>query len=91
VLTAAIVQFIDEAGGRIMPGQARGKAGRAHSALPYLVNILPEAAAYLTLRYALDGAACVRPINNHIGNFVEGMEADFVVFNPRGTPLLARL
>lgn len=32
-------------------------AGRMHRALPYLVAVLPEQAAYLTVRHALDGAA----------------------------------
>jgi DNA-directed RNA polymerase len=38
-------------------------AGRKHRALPYLLHILPEQAAYLTIRYAIDGAAANQKIN----------------------------
>ena len=49
-LTEAIQRFTEEAA-------KPGKAGRKHSALPYLLHVLPEQAAYITLRSALDGAA----------------------------------
>lgn len=35
---------------------AAERAGRRHRALPYLLHILPEQAAYLTLRHVMDGA-----------------------------------
>jgi DNA-directed RNA polymerase, mitochondrial len=34
-----------------------GKAGRKHTAIKYLAKVEPDEAAYLALRYALDGAA----------------------------------
>src|SRR2546429_7980564 len=49
-LAEAIDEWVDKAA-------APEAAGRKHSALPYLLHILPEQAAYLTVRYAIDGAA----------------------------------
>ena len=49
-------------------------------------NLSPLRAFYL----ATLGAARALDLDDHIGNFVEGMEADFVILNPRATPLLAR-
>lgn len=49
-LAEAIDTFVTEA-------STPGRAGRKHTALPYLLHVLPEQAAYLTLRYAIDGAA----------------------------------
>lgn len=40
-----------------------GRAGRKHTALPYLSRLEPDAAAYLTIRYALDGAALGEKVN----------------------------
>jgi DNA-directed RNA polymerase len=47
-LTTAITSFIEDAG--------KG-AGRRHAAQPYLLHVLPEQAAYLTIRHCLDAAA----------------------------------
>ena len=49
-------------------------------------HLSPLRAFYL----ATLGAARALDLDDHIGNFVEGMEADFVILNPRATPLLAR-
>lgn len=65
---------------------APGKAGRKHSALPYLLHIEPEQAAYLTIRYGIDAAAHYRmaataainigsAIQDHINLLTMGDEA----------------
>lgn len=68
ILAAAIEAFITAAAGPRLnadgtPRTGRGSAGRMHSALPYLIHIDPSQAAYLTIRYAIDGAAGRRKVN----------------------------
>jgi guanine deaminase len=46
----------------------------------------PLRAFYLTTL----GAARVLSLHDRIGSFAPGREADFIVLNPRATPLLAR-
>lgn len=53
-LAKAIEEFVETA--------AAG-AGRQHTALRYLIHILPEQAAYLTVRHAIDAAAANQKIN----------------------------
>lgn len=48
-LAEAIEQFVEEA--------SSGKAGRRHTALPYLAKVDALQAAYLTVRHAINGAA----------------------------------
>jgi DNA-directed RNA polymerase len=48
-IAESIEQFIVEA--------SSGKAGKKHSALPYLANVDPLQAAYLTARHAINGAS----------------------------------
>jgi DNA-directed RNA polymerase, mitochondrial len=38
-------------------------AGRKHRAVPYLAHVLPEQAAYLTVRFALDAAVSNKKVN----------------------------
>ena len=47
-LTTAIMAFIES---------TSTSAGRSHASAPYLVTVLPEQAAYLTIRHSLDAAA----------------------------------
>jgi len=68
-LAAAIVEFVEGS-----TGSAYRKAGRRHTTLPFIVNITPECAAYLTIRYALDAATGKRPVVGvalKIGNAVQ--------------------
>lgn len=58
VLAQAIDKFVDGAA-----GAHATTGGRLHSAAPYLIHILPEQAAYLTVRYAIDGAASCQKLN----------------------------
>lgn len=48
-MTEAIEAWIEKAGG--------AGSGRRHAALPYLCQVLPEQAAYLTIRYGIDSAS----------------------------------
>lgn len=55
-LAAAIEAFVVDAA-------TPGRAGRKHSCLPFLVNVDPVESAYLTVRYALDGAVNHTKVN----------------------------
>jgi DNA-directed RNA polymerase len=55
-LAKAIEQFVEEASAPV--------AGRKHSALPYLLHVLPEQAAYITINHALNGAQQRRRAGN---------------------------
>jgi DNA-directed RNA polymerase len=57
VLAQAIDQWVQDAA-------KPGAAGRKHRAVPYLAHVLPEQAAYLTVRYAIDGASSRQRVNS---------------------------
>ena len=67
VLGKAIDDFLEQ-------GAKTDVGGRKHRAIPYLAYILPEQAAYLTVRYAIDGAAGNQKVNTvalAIGSAIE--------------------
>jgi len=56
--TRAVLPLLAKAIGEFVEVAAKpGRAGRKHTALPYLLHVEPEQAAYLTIRYVLDAAA----------------------------------
>ena len=51
------VEPVAEAIGQFIEDASAGKAGRKHSALPYLAHVDPLQAAYLAARHAINGAS----------------------------------
>lgn len=58
------VEPLAEAIGAFIEAADSGKAGRKHTTLPYLAHIDATQAAYLALRFAMNGASAGRPLSS---------------------------